>query len=45
MADHELRPECAEIFGKTSAEIAGLRDDVREHREEYRDLRTLIIGN
>lgn len=45
MADHELRPECAELFGKINAEITGLRGDVKERREEYREIRTLITAN
>jgi len=45
MADHDLRPECAELFGKISAEISGLRDDTTEHRAEYREIRKLITAN
>ena len=41
-ADHDPRPECAAIHGEFRAEINNLREDTKEHRAEYKELRTLI---
>ena len=44
-ADHELRPECAEQFGSIRSDIDNLRDDVREHRSDFKSIIEKIDSN
>jgi hypothetical protein len=43
--DHALRSECAQHFGKLSAEITALRGEDGVSRDEFRILRDVISAN
>ena len=43
--DHEMRAECAGEFGKIRADLDHLSKDIKERREDHKELRELVVGN
>lgn len=39
----DVLPECAERLGELTARLDNLEEDGRDHRQDYRELRTLML--